>query len=328
MANNKMKMIRILEILKESDEENPVNVTQIIDKLYMYGISAKRKSIYDCIAVLKDNGYDINPCEDNKKGYYLGERQFEDWELKILIDSVWQTNCLNYNNCKSITDKIKSMASINGKKLLDSSTPVRKNRKNATINIQYTIDKILKAIHKKRKIKFQYTEIDFELKRKLRNEGLYYIINPYSLVLIDEKYYLICNYDKYNDLSFYRVDRITNLEILEDEPIKRVEEVVGANADLKINEFVDRSFYQYGGQEVYLTMRCCNKMLDELFDKFGENLRISNVDEKNIEVTVKVLDGDGLYYWILQHEDLEVISPEYIRQEVKRKLENILKLYK
>lgn len=329
MANNKMKMIRILEILKESDEENPVTMSKIIEKLNMDGISAERKSIYDCIAVLKDNGYDINLCEDNKKGYYLGERNFEDWELKILIDSIWQAKFLNYNVRKSIADKIKSMASITGKKKLTSATPVRSSIKNSVPNIQYYIDRILKAIHKKKKIKIQYTEIDCNLKRKLKNDGMYYIINPYSLALIDSKYYLICNYDKYDDISSYRVDRITNLEILEDEPIKRVEDVVGDNADLKINEFIDRSLYQYGGQEVYLTMRCDKGMLDELFDKFGDNLRISNIDEENIEITVKISDGAGLYYWILQHEDnLEVISPKYIREKVKEKLENTLKLYK
>lgn len=55
MANNKMKMIRILEILKESDEENPLTGGQIIEKLKTYGISAERKLIYDSIEVLKNN---------------------------------------------------------------------------------------------------------------------------------------------------------------------------------------------------------------------------------------------------------------------------------
>lgn len=61
-------MIKILKILKESDEDNPINASQIIEKLNTYGIAAERKSIYDCIRILKDNDYDIIPCEDNKRG--------------------------------------------------------------------------------------------------------------------------------------------------------------------------------------------------------------------------------------------------------------------
>jgi len=79
MAYNKiMKIFRILDILKESDEDNTITAHQITEKLKLYGISAERKSVYDCIRVLIDNGYDINLCQDNKKGYFLGEREFED----------------------------------------------------------------------------------------------------------------------------------------------------------------------------------------------------------------------------------------------------------
>lgn len=132
MADNKMKIIRVLDILKESDEDNPITALQIIEKLKLYGISAERKSVYDCIRVLIDNGYDINLCQDNKKGYFLGEREFEDWELKILIDAIWQAKFLDYESCKCITDKIKSMASNNSKKLLTSVTPIKSNLKCTT----------------------------------------------------------------------------------------------------------------------------------------------------------------------------------------------------
>jgi len=120
-----------------------------------------------------------------------------------------------------------------------------------------------------------------------------------------------------------------DLEVLEDEQIKRVEEIVGRNVEAEINEYVSKSFYQYGGERIHLTMKCCKGMLDELYDFFGESSRISKIDDDNIEIAVEVLDGKGLYYWLMQHgANIEVISPESVREEVKEILQETLNLYK
>jgi hypothetical protein len=71
-------------------------------KTLLYGIAAERKSICRDINILKDDaGYDIALSEDNKQGYYMVSRDFEDWELKILIDAIWGAKFLTYE-CGSI----------------------------------------------------------------------------------------------------------------------------------------------------------------------------------------------------------------------------------
>lgn len=328
MSDNNMKLLKILETLKETDEENPITATQIIKRLEKEDIFAERKSVYRCIESLREYGMDINNHSNNKNSYYIGVREFEDWELKILIDAIGQCKFIEKNNCKNIQEKIKSMASINGKLLLKSATPIISDLKSNSVNIKYDINTILKAINKKRKIQFQYTYVDTDLKRKAKKDGKKYIMNPYFLVWKKEKYYLICSDGIHEGLALYRIDKIINLMILENEPINPIEEVIGGNADLKVKELIDKSIYQYTGEKIYLTIKCCKKMLDELFDSFGNELRIKNFDDENIEVTISVNEGAGLYYWILQHEDnMEVIEPKEIREKVKTKLENTLKLY-
>ena len=44
------------------------------------------------------------------------------------------------------------------------------------------------------------------------------------MVANDGKYYLICNYDKYDNLSNYRVDKMTQVQIV-DRPVKNRTEV-------------------------------------------------------------------------------------------------------
>ena len=62
----------------------------------------------------------------------------------------------------------------------------------------------------------RYTDENHRLSQKEIQEILEreYEINPYQLVAKEGKYYLICNNVKYDSVSNYRVDRMTDMEIL------------------------------------------------------------------------------------------------------------------
>ena len=53
------------------------------------------------------------------------------------------------------------------------------------------------------------------------------------MVANEGKYYLICNYDKYDNLSNYRIDRMTEIEIL-DEKVKDKSLVKGMEHGLNL----------------------------------------------------------------------------------------------
>jgi hypothetical protein len=96
MEKTKMKLLRVLDILKETDEYHPVTANEICKKLGAYSIEAERKSVCRDINTLMeyfnnedDYGYEIKLCNDSRRGYCMSSRVFEDWELKILIDAVW-----------------------------------------------------------------------------------------------------------------------------------------------------------------------------------------------------------------------------------------------
>ena len=79
MTSTKLKLLRILEILQTTDEDHPLTAKEIGEKLKLYSIEAERKSICRDINLLKDNTqYDIELCTDNKQGYYMASRLFED----------------------------------------------------------------------------------------------------------------------------------------------------------------------------------------------------------------------------------------------------------
>ena len=75
-------------MMKDTDEENPISVNEIIAKLGDLDITAERKSIYDDIECLRFFGLDVLTVKAKSYGYYVGERDFELPELKLLVDSV------------------------------------------------------------------------------------------------------------------------------------------------------------------------------------------------------------------------------------------------
>lgn len=83
----KLALIRIWQILKEySDCDHPLTQDDIARHLESdYGIVIERKAISRNISLLKEAGAEI---ESGRTGSYLERRDFEDSELKLLIDGV------------------------------------------------------------------------------------------------------------------------------------------------------------------------------------------------------------------------------------------------
>lgn len=94
-ANKKMLNMLILDILKRySDEEHHLTQQEVMKLLKReYGMECDRRSVKNNVEYLNELGYEI-PYDE---GYWLVTREFEDAELRVLIDSVLSS--------KSITNK-------------------------------------------------------------------------------------------------------------------------------------------------------------------------------------------------------------------------------
>jgi len=329
-----MKLLRVLDILKETDEYHPITANEICQKLEAYGIEAERKSVCRDINTLMeyfnnedDYGYEIKLCSDSRKGYCMSNRVFEDWELKILIDAVWQARFLTTKKSQSLADRLRFQASAESRKLLQNVTPVKSYVKTSKTQVAEHIDMLLLAIRRGRKVKFQYQYTNTNMEKKLRFDGKEYLFNPYALKWRGDRYYLIGNYDKYDNLSFYRLDRIFNLCIT-DMPVKPVKQIVGDNPSHEIEEFVSKSLYNFGGKNVHIILRVKADMVDELIDYFGEAIHFQKAEAEWFDVRVAVNNGEGLFYWLLQYgEKVKVISPDSIQKELLERIDRMKRLY-
>ena len=327
MELTKIRLLRILEILRETDEDHPYTAHQLKEKLMLFGIEAERKAILRDVSALQECGYEILLHADNKRGYYLAAREFEDWELKVLMDAAVGANFLTEENSKKLADKLCALSSREGQKTLKGATPILSRVKNGNPTTKNAIDLILTAIRRKKTVSFQYLYTDGNLEKKLSYDGMQYSISPYALIWRQDKYYLIGSHNKYQTLSYYRLDRIKNAEITE-ESILPKEEILGQNADWKLRDFVNRNLLNYSGATTCVTLAVDRNMMGIVEDAFGDQYETVSLNETQARIRVTVSDGWGLNNWLLQHGDsVQVLEPQAVRDSVLRLIEDIKSRY-
>ena len=330
MSKNKEVLIAIANILKDTDENNPITAQGICDEIEnRYGIEVERRAVGRSIKLLIDSGVDIEYCRDNRKGCYMASHQFDQWELKILMDSVLNAKFLGESATRNLVEKLLSTTSESKRRTLEAMTPAVSSAKNVNKLTQYNIQFIIDAIENKQKIRFKYGSMDEKLQLKPRFDGRWYIVNPYALTWKEDVYYLICNYEGSENLSYYRLDRVMDAEVLP-ESVKNAKEILGDGWQIKLEEFVSGTVGHYGGSEkILLELEVNTMMISYLYDEFGKGIvRIEKNGEK-WRIFISTSNNQGLYHKLLQYgENLEILSPESVKHKYLEILNTIAEKYK
>lgn len=324
-GNKKMLNILILNILKEySDEDHRLTQQEIIRLLKSkHGIECDRRSVKNNILCLIEADYDIS-MED---GYYLRTRDFQDAELRMLIDSVLFSRNLTQSQANSLIESLKSFGNryFSAKVGHICSLPDLYHADNK--QLWYALDAINDAITEKKKISFVYNSygLDFKLHSK-REEP--YIVNPYQLVASNGRYYLIGNYDKYDDVSHYRVDRMTDVKIL-DEKVKPKDKVIEFTRGYNLPKHMAEHIYMFNGPCARVKLLVPKTMMNDMVDWFGKDFRILKADvEGMMEVSVNC-NEQAMFYWALQYgEHVEVLKPDALRNKLRNAISSMQKKYK
>ncbi|MHB8128487.1 MAG: helix-turn-helix transcriptional regulator [Mobilitalea sp.] len=328
MAESKLKLLRIIDILKETDEQSSLTAPEICIKLELYGISAERKSVCRDINLLIDSGYKINLCNDKRNGYYMSSHEFSDWEIKILMDAIWQAKCITYDDSKIVCDKLLAQSSERGRKILKRIISVENKNKSQDFYAKDYIKTLIEAMYMERKVSFQYTDRDKNMKRILRYEGYLYKVNPYTIVWQNDTYYLICNIDKYDNLTNFRLDRMEDLKICSDEITRDPKEVLGVNPSVRIQEYVNTSVNHYGGELIRLKLECEEADMNVLYDFTGGNVRVSDQGNGKLLVSFEIQNSDGLINWLMQCGKIyKVVEPVEIKEKLIRRLKETIEKY-
>ena len=190
-----------------------------------------------------------------------------------------------------------------------------------------TIEMINCGIAAKKKISFLYYKRSIMRRDVVQRRGKRYNVSPYAMVWVQDRYYLIANMDGKEDIINFRLDRIRDVRI-EDAPVRPVSEVSDYGDEFDAVDYASKCLNMFGGEITRIQLRCHMDLLNELFDRFGEDIPVKKSDDDHFIARIEVAASEGLINWVCQYgSKVEVLTPDNVRAAVKKRLEEAAALY-
>ena len=357
----KLVILYILDILqKYTDEEHRLSQKEIQDILKKeYEMPVDRKAIKRNLLNLIEYGSSIEYREVSRKeifrkksvvsdedsldledkgipeddllwtDFYL-KQKFTNEELRLLIDSLLFSKHIPYSQAKKLITKLESLSNIYFKSRSQYIYPLPVDR---TDNKQvfYNISILDEAIRKKQKVLFEYAEYhtDKKMHLKKREDGSVreYVVTPYQMAVQEGKYYLICNYDKYDDISNYRVDRIRNIQVLEEKgkPFETLK--WSGHQPMNLNEYMKEHVYMYSSENAFVKFRIVKAMISDVIDLFGKGVKFSEETDTHVSVSVHVNERAAEQFAKNYAPDVVILQPKRLRDKLRDDLKKAWEAY-
>ena len=281
-ANQKLRLLYLRDYLKKNTDENhPAKVADIIGYLDAQGINCERKTVYDDVETLRTYGDDIVLTKGKNGGYFCASHDFDEREIKMLVDSVQSSKFISERQSFILIDKLEALTNIYEAKKLSRQVYVNNRIKNIRESVFINVDYISEAINNDRQIAFKYFSYGVDKKQIYRHNGKIYEISPYALVLDDEYYYLIAYDAQEQKIKHFRVDKMDKIRVLD-----AARDGKRMFKEIDMSRYNVKVFSMFGGREEKVTLRFENSLAGVVIDRFGKDVIIIPEDENHFLITV------------------------------------------
>lgn len=335
----KMSTLYILEILREYTDDtfdsqgNPkhcLTVARIARILYdNYEIELDRKAVKHGLDDLCNSPYFsehilFDEGKDGKRTNYRYCQEFDSAEIRYLSDALLFSKNIPESECRYLLERIHRLGDI------DSRKNIKKHLYNLSLvsadkvyneQILNNVSVIDEAIEKKRKISYIYNNYgkDKKLHPVLADgKPVVRTVSPYAMVANNGRYYLKCNYEEYNNVINVRIDKITDIQIL-DSPAKSKRGLEGIK---DVPDTMAEQLYMQSGPAERIVFRASGseEIISNIVDWFGKNVRFTSDDGKTVTCEVKTNPG-AMKFWAMQYSDyVDILKPENLREDLRMSL--------
>lgn len=317
--NTKTRLLLILELLyKTTDEEHPISTVGIMEYLEERGFSIDRKTLASDIKILKDMNYDIVTVKSSPNKYFWGNRNFEIPELKMLIDAVSSSRFITKKKSEELIQKIAALAGDSQYDQMKRHIVATGRAKSDNKKIYYIVDTITDAINQKKKIQFKYTEYNADKEKVFRHDGEIYILSPYVLYWNEDYYYVVGYSDKRDIVTAFRVDRLHNPKIIDEDAVEKPK-------DFNVDDYANKIFKMFDGEDVIVELECDNSLMKYIVDHYGLNIETRRNSETTFIARVPATLSPTFYGWVFQFAgQMKIIGPEKAAIQYKEMIDKVM----
>lgn len=319
----KLALIRILQILqKHSDFDHPLKQEEIGSFLENdYGITMERKAIGRNLSLLKEAGFDI---VSGKNGSFLANREFEDGELRLLIDGVLCSKHITASHSADLISRLSGLSNRFFRSHVKNIYSVNDWGKTDNQALFYNIELVDEAIEQGKQVHYDYNK--YGIDKKLHKSS-YQRVTPYQLILHNQRYYLMGYNGYWGNMTFHRLDRITDMQI-SSKPAVELRTIPGYERGIDYRTLASTMPYMYTDTPERITFLANAEIIDHIIDWFGFDVRFETTDdEKTVKVTLTA-SPMAMHYWAMQYaEYVEILSPKSLRDTILKTLQDAAEKY-
>ena len=320
----KLALLRIWQILqKHSDFDHPLTQEEIIKYLQNdYGIEMERKAVGKNIADLRDAGIDIGSC---RAGSYIDSREFEDSELKLLIDGVLQSKHITAKHSKDLIEKLCGLSNKYFRSHVKNVYSVNDWSKTENQALFYNIEIVDEAIAAGKQVQYDYNKYGVDAKL---HRSSFQRVSPYQLILHNQRYYLMGYSDYWGNMAFHRLDHISNMRIY-DKPLTPITSVKGYEEGIDFKQIASTMPYMYTDTPERIEFIADAHIVDQIVDWFGKDVKMAKLPDNEKKVKVELFASpNAMEHWALQYvSHVEVIRPLSLRERIRTVLHQAIDVY-
>lgn len=324
-TNQKFKFTYLMKIMQaKTDDEHGLTMSQIMEELEKYGVTAERKSIYADFSYMEKFGIEIiKETVGRDTFYHVGSREFELAEIKLLIDAIQSSKFITQTKSQELIKKVKGFVSEYQAKQLQRQVYINDRVKTMNESVYYNVDDIHTAIGQNKKIRFKYYKWDINKKLVPRHNGEWFVASPWALTWDDENYYMVAFDDWDGKIKHYRVDKMMRISVEEE---KRNGKEAFKNFDMAA--YSKATFGMYQGNKTRVKIEFANYMCGVFIDRFGKDITFHPVDDDRSALMVDVNVSPQFFGWIFSlGRDVKVTGPDEIVEEIKKYAKDFLANY-